>query len=259
MTAIIAIQGKNPMKPLLKLIALNKGKGYFKAEQSGDEATIYLYDAIVSDDYWGGVSPETFLKALNEIDAPVIHLRINSPGGDVFAARSIEQAIREHDSKIIAHIDGYAASAASYVAVSCDEVVIADGGFFMIHKAWTIAWGNSDDLLSTAGLLEKIDGTLIKTYVKETGQDAEAVEDWMKAETWFNADESVEYGFADSIAEDKVKNKSDWNLSAYSNAPTVNRIEDEPEESSDDLGNPVYSKQFHDHLKRRAEVISLFN
>lgn len=208
------------MKHLIKLLADNRGVGFFKAEQTGDEATLYLYDTIVSDDYFGGVSAISFAKALAAIKAPVVHLRINSPGGDVFAARAMEQAIREHDSKIIAHIDGYAASAASYVALAADEVVMGAGAFYMIHKAWTMAWGNSDDLLATAALLEKVDAALVDTYAKETGQTAQQLIDWMAAETWFNAEEAVANGFADRVADAAPKAKATWNLAAYAHAPT---------------------------------------
>lgn len=208
---------------LLKLIALNKSRGQFRAEQTADEATVYLYDVIVSDGYWGGIDAQSFAKELASITAPVIHLRINSPGGDVFAARAMEQSIREHSSQIIAHIDGYAASAASYLALAADTVVISQGGFFMIHKAWTFAYGNADELTKTANLLDKIDGSLAKTYAAETGQDEQQIIDWMAAETWFTADEAVQYGFADSIAQDaeKTSNRIDWDLTAYAKAPTA--------------------------------------
>ena len=174
-----------------------------KAEESG-EATLYLYDVIVSDDYWGGVAAEAFVKELNATAAPTIHLRINSPGGEVFAARAIEAAIRNHPARIVAHVEGYAASAASFVAVACDEVEIAPGGFFMIHKAWTFTAGNADDLLHTAEMLEKLDASLVDTYAKKTGCAPEAIAGWMKAETWFSAGESVEHGFADRVAEAPV-------------------------------------------------------
>ena len=208
---------------LTRLLALNQSRGVFKAEKTAtDEATLYLYDVIVSDSYWGGVAPLDFIKELMALDAPVIHLRINSPGGDVFAARAMEQAIREHTSQIIAHIDGYAASAASYLALAADEVRIAAGGFFMIHKAWTLAYGNSADLQQTANLLDKIDQSLVKTYAEATGQDAAQIEQWMAEETWFTAEESVKFGFADSIASGSDKtasNQVQWDLSAYEKAP----------------------------------------
>ncbi len=213
------------MHPMMQLLINNRKKGSFRAEhQTGsEEATLYIYDVIVADEfeaeYWGGVAPESFIKELNSIEAPVIHLRLNSPGGSVFAARSMEQALREHPAKIIAHVDGYAASAASFLAMAADEVVMNQGGFIMIHKANTIAYGNTDDLISAASLLEKIDGSLVVTYQNRTGQDAEQIKQWMSDETWFSAAESVELGFADRIDEGtKVDNRA-WDLSAYQNAP----------------------------------------
>lgn len=214
------------MKQLLKLLALNKAAQrkfeVVKAETDGQPNTIYLYDAIVATDeeaaWWGGVSAQSFVKELRGITGD-INLRINSPGGDVFAARAMEQALREHNGKVVTYIDGYAASAASYLALAADEVHIAAGGFFMIHKAWTFAYGNANDLTSTAALLEKIDESLVGTYATETGQDAQQLRDWMAAETWFNAEEAVQYGFADSIATGAVKDSAQWDLSAYDKAP----------------------------------------
>lgn len=243
------------MKHLFKLLADNRGIGFFKAEQGADEATLYLYDTIVSDDYFGGVSAIAFAKSLAALKAPVIHLRINSPGGDVFAARAMEQAVREHGSKIIAHIDGYAASAASYVALAADEVIIAPGAFYMIHKAWTMAWGNSEDLLATAALLEKVDASLLATYVKETGQDAQQIADWMAAETWFNAEEAVANGFADRVAEAEPKASAAWNLAAYAHAPApAARAEPPPAVVPP---TPTLGTFHTDHLLRQVALVPM--
>ncbi|MGJ8619604.1 MAG: head maturation protease, ClpP-related [Methylophilaceae bacterium] len=215
------------MNNLFKLFALNKNNSQRKFEivnsDDNSEVTIYLYDAIVSDDltaeWWGGVSAPSFVKELNSIDAPVINLRINCPGGDVFGGRVMENAIRQHKSQIIAHIDGYAASAASYVALACDVVNIAKGGFFMIHKAWSLAFGNSDDFLKEADLLDKIDQSLINTYVDETNLSKETLTEMIASETWINSEEAIEWGFADNISETKAK-ASVWDLSAYAKPPT---------------------------------------
>lgn len=212
------------MKYLAKLLADNrKAARKFEVRASGDEAEVFLYDAIVSDEleaeWFGGVAPEPFVAALREIKAGTIHLRINSPGGSVFAARAMEQALRDHPAKVIAHIDGLAASAATFIAMGADEVVMNKGALFMIHKAWTGCWGNSDDLRTEADLLDKIDGTLIQTYADRTGQSAEQIGEWMAAETWFTAQEAMDAGFADSIAQEEPKAKAAWNLSAYARAP----------------------------------------
>lgn len=214
---------------LLKLLADNRGatarrfEVVAKKDDATDEATIYLYDAIVSDEieaeYWGGVAPQTFVKALAGITAPTIHLRINSPGGSVFAARAMETALREHKARIVVHVDGLAASAATFIAMAGDEIVMAPGAMFMIHKGWTFALGNADDLRDTAALLDKIDGTLADTYAARTKGDREQIAAWMAAETWFTAEEAVDASFADRIADDSKAASASWDLSAYAKAP----------------------------------------
>jgi ATP-dependent Clp protease, protease subunit len=222
------------MNQFLRLLASNKATPgrRFEIKAQGGEAEVFLYDAIVSDEqeaeWFGGVAAAPFVKALRGIKADTIHLRINSPGGSVFAARAIEQALRDHPARVVAHIDGLAASAATFVAMAADEVVISKGALFMIHKAWSIAMGNSDDLIESAALLEKIDGTLVDTYATRTGQKPEQVAQWMADETWFTAAEAIEHGFADKLADDKAQNL--WNLSAFDKAPAR---EPDPEPAPD--------------------------
>lgn len=221
---------------LLALLATNSSKPKrfeIVRNESGDETTIYLYDVI--DPFWG-VSAKQFVKELNAIKSPTINLRINSPGGDVFDGRAIATAIAQHPSKIVAHIDGLAASAASYVAISAKEVVMAPGTFLMIHNAWTIAFGNKEELKAVADILEKIDTSLVDTYAAETGADKDQIKAWMDAETWFTADEAVAEGFADRIstpaAGDEEKSNA-WDLSAYERPAAVliapKKAEDPPE------------------------------
>ena len=210
---------------LRALIAANRGRGTPLAVQvDGDAATVEIYDFIVTssadvDWYGGGVAADAFARELRQLNVGTIHLRINSPGGDVFGGVAMAQAIREQPATVVAHVDGYAASIASLLTVVADESVIAPGGMVMIHKAWTIALGNADDLMACAGLLEKIDADLAAAYTAKAG-DA----DWlaaMAAETWYRADEAVAAGLVDRIAESAKKGASarTFDLSAYANAP----------------------------------------
>lgn len=218
------------MRNLLQLLNDNRKRGSMRIDAAAKNAagetvvTVYLYDYIIADaataEWWGGIAAETFVPEFRAIEADIIHLRINSPGGDVFAARAIEQAVRDHPATVIVHIDGYAASAATYVALAGDEVVIGEGAMFMIHCSWTFAYGNAMDLLETAALLEKVDGTIADTYAKKTGKPADEMLALMKATTWFTGKEAVEIGFADRLAEEEEpKDSASWNLSAYGSAP----------------------------------------
>lgn len=189
----------------------------FEVKNMDGETSIYLYDAI--DSYWG-VSAESFVKELNGIDAKNISLHINSPGGDVFDARAIATAIKNHPATITAKIDGLAASAATYIALAADSVEMSDGAFFMIHKGWTFMMGNADDAREVASLLDKVDQSIANDYAKKSKQELSQIETWMSAETWFTAQEALDNGFIDSITDGKeVSNQFD--LSAYDNAPKI--------------------------------------
>lgn len=212
------------MNKLLALYARNRhvaGRGFQVRAAQEDEATVYLYDAIVADqmeaEWWGGVDPLSFARTLSAITAPVVHLRVNSPGGSVFAARAMEQVLREHPARIIAHVDGLAASAASFLILAADEVEIASGALIMIHKGWALTMGNADDHRAMTALLDKLDGTLADTYAAETGQERARILEWMTAETWFTAQEAVDHGFADRIAVEPGADTQAlaWDLSVY--------------------------------------------
>lgn len=218
------------MTKLLQLLSENRARALKNGVQSrivqaanSDEATLYLYDVVVSDrltaEYWGGVCAQDLVPQIAAIEANTINLRINSPGSDVFAAQAISAALKQHSAKVVGHIDGLAASAATDIACACDNVLIADGAMYMIHNAWTFAMGNRNDLLATAALLEKVDGNLAAKYVAKTGKTVDEVIAWMDAETWFTAAEAIDNGFADSLAENKKSANALWNLSAYGNAP----------------------------------------
>lgn len=207
----------------LKLLQLARDNAQaskpLRAETQGTQATIYLHGVIGG--WWGDIDETAFAKTLADLDVEVIHLRIDSPGGDVFAARSMMTAISQHKAKVIAHVDGLAASAATGICMACDEVEITQGAGFMIHNAWTIAIGNKADMQETSTLLGKIDAGLVNDYARRTGKAADDITAWMDAETWFTADEAVENGFADRVIEVVGKRSSNtWNLSAYKNAPS---------------------------------------
>lgn len=252
------------MSRMNKLFADNRKASARKfevvAKTDTNEVDIFLYDAIVSSEaeaeWWGGVAPESFVKAVYAVDKnTTINLRINSPGGSVFAARSMEQALRDHKGKVIVHIDGLAASAATFIAMAGDEVIMSKGALFMIHKAWTGLWGNADDLRKEAELLDKIDGTLADTYADKTGKSVDQVAAWMAAETWFTSAEALEQGFATSIAESEAKAGA-WNLSAYANAPKAER-EPAPSPEPAPEPEPAIAYASTEHRERQQQRISM--
>jgi ATP-dependent protease ClpP protease subunit len=218
---------------LMKLLRDNADKPRNQAIRAeGDVAHVYVYDVISE---WWGISALEFAKALQQVTQPTIHLHINSPGGDVFDARAMASTIKQHGARVVALIEGLAASAATTVALAADEVRIADGAMFMIHNAWTITVGNAADHDEQAALLRQVDVAIAADYVRKSGASEEEVRGWMDAETWFSAQECVDKGFADAlIGAGEPENRQGWNLSAYRNAPSPEaRVAPAPEPQYD--------------------------
>lgn len=184
-----------------------------------DEATVYIYDEIG----WFGIEAETFAKDLNALTAKTVHIRLNSPGGNVFEGTAIANTIKQHKSKTVIHIDGLAASISSIIALAGDEVLMAENAFFMFHEAWSFVIGNADGLREEADLLDKIDGVLAKEYAKKMGIKENEGLDYMKAETWWTAEEALKMGMIDGIEKDKDEKASAtmFDLSVFANVPDI--------------------------------------
>lgn len=244
------------MNPMIKMRLANKGRGDFKAEGN----TLWVYDAIAGDDdeamFMGGISPRQFIGALAETNGPVT-LRLNSPGGSVFGAQAMVAAMRAHSYPITAQIDSLAASAASVIAAECAECAIAPGAMVMIHKAWGMTIGNSDDHGQVADLLNKIDGQIAATYARRAGdEDKEKYMSMMAAETWLDADEAIAAGFADRmIEENNQRPTAKWDLSAYAAVPwqPSAAVEQDPDPASDPEPEPAsLQKELRQSRQRRV-------
>lgn len=184
-------------------------------DSAKDEATVYIYDAIGG---WWGIDPKVWVPEFSGILASKIHLRINSPGGSIFDAEAMRTAVKQHRAKVVAHVDGWAASAATCVAIAADEVEISEGAWWMIHDAWGALAGEAKDMRAYADMLEKANESLVTSYCKKTGKSQKQIRDWMDAETWFTAAEALEHGFVDRIF--KIDTDGQSNMSAQSSLRT---------------------------------------
>ena len=163
-----------------------------KADQSAD---ISIFDEIG----FFGVNAKQFIGDLKAIDAKTIKLAINSPGGSVFDALAMYNALRQHPANVEVTVLGVAASAASLVAMAGDTIVMPENAFMMIHNPLNFAYGNADELREMADVLDKIGASLVATYANRTGLPEAEIKALLDAETWLNAEEAVLKGFADEL------------------------------------------------------------
>ncbi|WP_100618755.1 head maturation protease, ClpP-related [Bacillus cereus] len=145
---------------------------------------------------------EAIRRKIQDVKAEKIHVHINSGGGSAFDGVAICNQLKQHSAEIIVHIDGWAASAASVIAMAGDKIIMPSNTMMMIHQASTFEYGNADLFEKTARDLRKIDSALAASYKKRFVGTDEELKQLLKDETWLTAEEAVALGLADEIADE---------------------------------------------------------
>ncbi len=200
---------------------------WYAIRARGTGAEVAIYDEIGA----YGVSAKGFLAELGALpEGTPVDLRLNSPGGSVFDAVAIHNALKRHEGTVTVWIDGIAASAASYIAMAGDEIVMPENAFLMIHDPSGLVMGTAQEMRAMAEALDKVKGSLVSGYAAKSGRTPEEVSALMVAETWFDATDAVAQGFADRLIE-PVRIAARFDIGRFRNAPPVlvEQAEAEPE------------------------------
>lgn len=187
------------------LTPVSQASNFKVSAKANGEAEILIYGIVGGDSFFSdGISAKDFQKQLKELPANTKHitLRLNSPGGSVFDGWSIYNLLKQHPAKVTTYVDGMAASIASIIALAGDKIIMGEGAEMMIHQAWTFVGGNKRDMENMATRLYSLDDSLIAAYMKKTKKSKEEIQAALEAETWFNAEDAVDFGLADEKAED---------------------------------------------------------
>lgn len=148
------------------------------------------------------MTPKAFCDELAALGAVEnITVRINSPGGDVFAAQAIGNALEMHHARVTARIEGLCASAATIVACHCDTVTAAEDAVYMIHpvRMGVCGYVSADELRQYLNAVETIRESIVSLYARKTGRDKDEVAAQMDATSWWTAAEAKEHGFVDEL------------------------------------------------------------
>ncbi len=171
---------------------------------------MYIYGYIEGDsyDWWTDevIESETSANYFREElgkhpNATQINLYVNSFGGYVYEAMAIRNQLKRHIAHKTGYVDGFAASAASFILTACDEVKMYSNTMQMIHNAVNVAHGNSTQLRKAADDLDKImEGNRQAYLEKSNGKlTEEKLIELLEAESWLTANDCLEYGLCDEI------------------------------------------------------------
>jgi ATP-dependent Clp protease protease subunit len=181
-------------------------------------AELIIYGDIGFEVTARGVSDE--LKRAGKVDE--LHVRVNSFGGDAFDGVAIYQRLAEHSARVVVHVDGIAASAASVIAMAGDEILIARAGFMMIHDAWVGAVGNAMELRQAADRAEALSAQMAGIYERRSKQDMATIRAWMAEERTFASDEAIAAGLATrSVEAERMAAKYDPERHHFRRPPPI--------------------------------------
>ena len=178
-----------------------------------DNLELYIYGNVEGDgyDWWtdeeipSETSANTFRDQLAQHqNASQIDIYINSYGGSVFEGTAIYNQLKRHPAKKIVHIDGFACSIASVIAMAGDEVIMPRNALMMIHNVWQYVCGNSAELRKAADNLDVINDSSMQAYLLRAGDklDKKTLAKMMDDETWLSASDCIKYGLADRYADE---------------------------------------------------------
>lgn len=212
-------------------------KSWFRIKNESDtEAEVFIYDHIGE----FGVTADDFVREFSDIHANKITVRINSPGGEVWDALAIYNAIRRHKADVTTIVDGVAASAASFVAMAGDHVLMAPHAQLLIHDAHGLTVGNAADMREMATMLDKMSDNIAAVYAEHTGGSIEEWRERMKVEMLISDVEAVELGLADEIdGGDEVKAQAAVTITAR----------------ADHIDKPTASEIFTKLVKEQSEAV----
>lgn len=194
--------------------------------QTNKELRLYIYGFIGG---WDN-NAKDILRQLEHSNAEKIHVHINSGGGSAFDGIAISNLLKNHRAEVIIHVDGWAASAASIIAMAGDKIIMPANTLMMIHQASAFVYGNADQLEKLASDLRKVDKAVSASYKNRFVGSEEELDRLLEEETWLTANEAVALGFADEVS-DEIDYEE-----------PINNEDDEPENLKESLVSK-YSKQ----------------
>lgn len=216
---------------------MNKFWKFQNSKYADNEAELYLYGEICSEEPWWDedyVAYRQFIRELNDVEADTIHVRVNSPGGDVMSAFAIFSQLKACGKHIVAHIDGMCASAATIVIMAADEIIASCNAMVLIHDPLVglVGYYNETDLKKIIEDMSAVKESIIASYRSRISDiSEEEFSTLMSEEKWLTAQEAVDLGLVDEIAYSNISDIRDCGKYIMVNSVRVdkNHLSKEPD------------------------------
>ena len=230
-----------PFRTTRRIANLRAGRNdWYRIEnKSAGPAQVHIYDEIG----FFGVTASDFVKDLAGV-AGNLDVHLDCPGGDVFEAVAIFNALQQHSGDVSVYVDGLAASAASFIAqaASPGKLTIAKNASMMIHDAFGMGLGNAADMRQLADLLDRQSDNIASIYAERSGRPVNEFREAMRSESWYVGQEAVDAGLADQVTVGRETSNS-WDLAIFAGpkpAPKPDPVPDNPVDAGLDFDPDLF-------------------
>lgn len=130
-----------------------------------------------------------------------IWLHIQSQGGELFTGFNVADQLSSIKTPIYSIVEGLCASAATLISMSCDKRYIMPSSFMLIHQIslWRFGAKTYEEMKDEMHLLDKAMNKLYEFYQEKSKIGVEEIQELLKRDTWFDANETILMGLADEI------------------------------------------------------------
>jgi ATP-dependent protease ClpP protease subunit len=134
-----------------------------------------------------------------KIDAPPIHLHIQSYGGSLLHTFYIMDVIKLLKTPVYTYVDGFAASAATLMSVCGKRRFMTESSVMLVHQLSSGASGKFEEIKNEYSNLVEFMEIIKKTYLNYGNISSDNLDALLKQDLWLNSAKSLEYGFVDEI------------------------------------------------------------
>lgn len=130
-----------------------------------------------------------------------IYLHINSSGGYVTDAFAALDHIEKSKFPIVSIVEGYAASAATFLSIVCSKRQITKTSSMLIHQLSGGCCGTYEQLEDDHENNKYLEDCIKKLYIKYTNRklNSKLLEKVLKHDLMWNAEKCLRYGLVDEI------------------------------------------------------------
>lgn len=165
----------------------NSALGFFQRFRQNRCLIVPIDEAVKEASYYRSVTYG--ISELSEGD--IVEFNINSPGGNLNGLIALLSAISETEAHVVANITGECHSAASILALNCDEIRVSPHCTMLVHHVSFSTGGKAADIRAYVNHLnENTEELLRKTYTNFLSEvEIENVLNGLQL--WLDADEVI--------------------------------------------------------------------